>query len=66
MLATVTERSNGEYLVPIGEAARLLGVSVDTLRRWAREGRIPVITMPSGHRKFHREDIEALKKPGAA
>jgi len=29
-----------ERLVPAGEAARALGISLDTLRRWDREGRI--------------------------
>ena len=27
-------------VMPIGEAAQALGVSLDTLRRWDREGRL--------------------------
>jgi excisionase family DNA binding protein len=27
-------------VIPIGEAAQALGVSLDTLRRWDREGRL--------------------------
>lgn len=41
-------------LVPIGEAARILGVSVDTLRRWEKGGvLIPVRTL-KGHRRYSR------------
>lgn len=51
--------SEDEYL-PIGEAAALIGVSVDTLRRWEREERIKALRLPTGHRRFKRSDIEAL------
>jgi molybdopterin-binding protein len=36
--------------VRIGQAAALLGVSVDTLRRWEEEGRIVVGRTSGGHR----------------
>ena len=29
-----------ERMLPVGEAAQALGVSLDTLRRWEREGRV--------------------------
>ena len=44
----------------IGEAARALGVSVDTIRRWADSGKLPVIVLPSGHRRFYTEDVAEL------
>lgn len=47
-------------LLSIGEAANRLGISVDTLRRWSNEGRVPAVTLPSGHRRFRLEDIEAM------
>lgn len=47
-----------EYL-KIAEAARFLGVSQNTLRKWADEGRIPVRVNPAnGYRLFHREELE--------
>jgi molybdopterin-binding protein len=41
--------------LPIGEAARALGVSVDTLRRWERAGRIET-TRDSANRRLVSED----------
>jgi molybdopterin-binding protein len=35
-------------LFPVRDAAALLGVSDDTLRRWADGGRLPTATLPSG------------------
>lgn len=34
----------------MGQAARLLGVSADTLRRWADSGRLKTRRTPGGHR----------------
>ena len=49
-----------QELVSIGAAAAQLGVSTDTLRRWSASGRIPVVVLPSGHRRYRLSDIEAL------
>lgn len=45
------------------EAAELVGVHEDTLKRWAKQGRIPAIRTPSGWWRFRRSDIEALMEP---
>ncbi|BBZ51946.1 hypothetical protein MHEI_36630 [Mycobacterium heidelbergense] len=50
----------GSELLAVGAAAGLVGVSVDTLRRWERNGRIIALRTPTGHRRFRRADIEAL------
>lgn len=34
-----------------------------TLRRWARSGRVPAVQLPSGKLLFVREDIEELLVP---
>jgi putative resolvase len=39
-------------LVSIGEAAKALGVSVDTLRRWDELGKLPAETTAGGHRRY--------------
>lgn len=49
--------------MPIGAAAKLAGVSVDTLRRWADAGLIRCERRPSGHRVFRRADVEAINQP---
>ena len=47
-----------EY-VKIAEAARILGVSQNTLRAWAEAGKIPVRRNPAnGYRLFKRADLD--------
>lgn len=41
----------------------MLGVSDETVRRWAIEGKIASITLPSGQRRFRRDDVEAILNP---
>lgn len=41
------------------EASELLGVHPSTLRRWSDEGKIPFARTPGGHRRYHREVLEA-------
>lgn len=50
----------------ISEAAEIVGVHVDTLRRWDAAGRIPAARTPTGHRRFRRSDVEALLVTTAA
>ena len=58
----------------LGFAARLLGVSIDTVRRWADEGRLATTRTAGGHRlvegdalaRFAVELAEAPDLPGAA
>lgn len=44
--------------VKVAEAARFLGVSQKTLRKWADNGLIPMRLLPtSGYRLFDRDDL---------
>lgn len=43
----------------ISKAAKELGVSINTLRRWDKEGFLIPEKTPSGHRRY---DVEKLKK----
>lgn len=47
-----------EY-VKIAEAARILGVSQNTLRAWAESGKVPVRRNPAnGYRLFRRAELD--------
>jgi molybdopterin-binding protein len=46
--------------VPLGDAARALGVSVDTLRRWERAGKLRTRRDPANRRRVSRREIERL------
>jgi molybdopterin-binding protein len=45
----------------LGDAARLLGVSVDTLRRWDRAGKLKTTRDASGRRRVSAREIERLR-----
>ncbi|TSC66665.1 MAG: hypothetical protein CEO21_134, partial [Microgenomates group bacterium Gr01-1014_80] len=47
-------------LVKIGDAARILGVSIDTLRRWEKAGKITPIRTPGGTRLY---SLSKLSQP---
>lgn len=44
----------------IGQAADLLGVSTDTVRRWADAGRLSTVRTEGGHRLVDGEQLAAL------
>ena len=50
----------------IGEAARLLGVSPDTVRRWADAGRLATCRTTGGHRTIAGPDLARLSQDLAA
>jgi excisionase family DNA binding protein len=54
------QQASGEYLTR-AEVARLLGVSPNTVSRWAREGRLACQMTLGGHRRFDRTMIEQLR-----
>ncbi len=44
------------------EVSRLLGVSPNTVTRWAREGRLPCRLTLGGHHRFERLAIEHIRE----
>jgi molybdopterin-binding protein len=46
----------------LGEAARAIGVSVDTLRRWDREGRLRTTRDARNRRRVPRSEVERLTR----
>jgi excisionase family DNA binding protein len=60
----LTGDGRSRELISSSEAARLLGVSQQTLNRAVREGRVrPAIVTPGGHRRFQSSDlVESSRK----
>jgi molybdopterin-binding protein len=50
----------------IGETADLLGVSVDTVRRWIDGGRLTAVRDEHGHREIDGADLAAFVRAQAA
>jgi molybdopterin-binding protein len=48
-----------------GEAANALGISLDTLRRWDRQGRIRVTRDAANRRVVSAREVERLRGAGA-
>lgn len=46
----------------ISEAAKYLGVSIDTLRRWDKRGKLSAQKSPGGHRYYSKLDLELYKQ----
>jgi len=47
-------------LVKISEAARILGVSIDTLRRWEKAGKITPVRTPGGTRLYSLYELQDI------
>ena len=58
-MATVRERPDAVWL-RVGDVAKLLGVSPNTVRRWTDVGRIAAHRSPGGHRRYLADDVLAL------
>ena len=48
--------------ITLGEAAREIGVSVDTLRRWDRSGKVRTVRDERNRRRVPRREVERLSR----
>lgn len=52
-----------DELLTAVEVAKMSRTSAATVRRWAREKKIPAVPLPGGKWRFRRADIEELLSP---
>jgi diguanylate cyclase (GGDEF)-like protein/excisionase family DNA binding protein len=60
--ATIAE----DRAVTLGQAAKLLGISASTLRRWTEDGRVNAVRTSGGHRRFRLSELTRLRPSGAS
>lgn len=53
-------RLPGELVTP-GEASAMLRVGVKALSVWADAGKLTVLRLPNGHRRYYRAEVEAIR-----
>jgi excisionase family DNA binding protein len=58
------EEEERDQLVPMREAARMLGVSQSTLRMWDREGTLVPTRTLGGHRRYSYKELCAIQRHG--
>lgn len=58
----VAPEAVGTDFLTRSDVSKLLGVSPNTVTRWAREGRLPCQVTLGGHHRFERELVEQLRK----
>lgn len=46
--------------ISIGKAAKMMGVSTQSVRHWADAGKIRYFVTPTKHRRFSLEDINKM------
>lgn len=63
--ATPQEPDVGTRTAPLFAAARMLGVSIQTIRRWADRGKLRHTRSIGGHRRVFVEDVIQLKRERA-
>lgn len=48
--------------VSLGDAARAIGVSTDTLRRWDREGKVQTVRDAANRRRVPASEVQRLRR----
>ena len=59
-MIAVTPPVDAQELLRIGEAASRVGLSVETLRRYTKQGILPFVRTPGNQRLFLVADVDAL------
>ena len=54
--------SKKDKYITVSDAAHLLGISIDTIRRWDKSGKLHAIRLDGKNRYFDIEEIKQLKQ----
>lgn len=57
-----SDRLRATTFLTIQQAADRIGVHANTLRSWADDGKVPMVKLPSGYRRFDPDVIERIRK----
>lgn len=57
-MSTSEAAAAGPYDLSPGEAAKRLGVSIVSVKRWAADGTLPGIRLPGGWLRFSQQDLD--------
>ncbi len=49
-----------EQYLTMDEVSKALKVSPGTLRKWDKEGKLPAVRLPNGHRRYRQVDIDKM------
>lgn len=55
--------SNSEPLLTVADVAKRANVHPETVRRWTRDGLLPVITLPRGGKRYDPAVVDAILTP---
>ena len=64
MTAAQNSQDTASEFLSRGEVARLFGVSISTVTRWARTGLLPAARTPGGHYRFRADDMRRAARAG--
>lgn len=62
---TVAVPKIADFPLSSQEAADYVGVHVDTIKRWAADGKVRSLRTPGGWWRFSKDDLDALLTPDA-
>ena len=50
-----------EKIYKAGEFAALMGVDAKTIARWSKDGLVPFVRTPGGHRRYRESVVRAVR-----
>ncbi len=59
-ISPITTAHDSQLVFTSSQAARYLGVSLATVRRWADAGHLDCYRTPGGQRRFSREQLDSF------